>query len=371
MPSFKKETAEKKEAREVEEVLNLQEKIEKLKEKLKEKEAKPHGRFNYVMKEGIKREISGLQSKFSQKLRNLNDAQRAEVEQSLGEEPAARVQNPERQERREEQRPEAQAVGKQKGGWWPFRSKAVREEGSNPEASSPPPSMMEHRAEETAPSQAQHWSEWAWENTKVYITEGSFIYETVKSLYKDRPEEEVRGKLEGSGTLDSKEVRSINEALRKEIETMPKVPPKTYEDKQEIVYEIDGEKLTQKTGANGKYDFEPSANFTGTLSVNRTDSNGKVLDDQVDIIHFENGKVVSLIPAEHGERMFNSLGADIERKAKEISIPVGGVSVASHEPGDVGEVFVNQRTQDIGAVLTPPTTPSRSTTPGRGDYPHR
>jgi|GEM_PF-4996978 len=334
---FKRKTPEEKA---VSKVSQLYKEIQKLQRELKqiESQEEPTGFASGLAKIGIEAKKTGLQKKIDSLEKEYNE-KFAEL-------------TPEKQlEVSRNQAPVATEIA----------PSSQREERSDPSEETHTPPPMQPEAHEV-PSQGQGWAEWAWESTKVYITQGSFIYDTVKTFYQNSPEEEVQRKLEGADTLPPEEVRRINKALRDEIEKMSKVEPKKDESKKELVYEIDGDKLTQKTGDNGKYDFEPSANFTGTLSVNRTDpSTGKILDDQVDIIHFENGKVVSLIPAEHGERMFNSLGAEVERKAKELGSPSGmGVKVAATRAEDqsqgVGEVLI-QSQQEVGHVYTPTTRP--------------
>lgn len=134
-------------------------------------------------------------------------------------------------------------------------------------------------------------------------------------------------------------------------------------DENSVSYKVDGHSLDQKDLGDGMFEFSPGGQFTGVLRVERTDSNGELLPDSVDIIEYKNGKPVSVIPGPEGKTRVADFGLLSQQAGISVSrFQDTGISVSKvkdESPHQSASKDVNPPTaaphEDLSKEANPPT----------------
>jgi hypothetical protein len=138
----------------------------------------------------------------------------------------------------------------------------------------------------------------------------------------------------------SGENTELNSAVNKAIETsskngaLQKLEPMPGDNANTTIYEHGGTRLTQIEGSDGKISFKPDKSFTGIVTVQRKDKDGKLLADQKDVIEYKDGKPIAVCMATKGTcRVANISG--LQHRA------VGGLNVERLAPDGAEKTSVS------------------------------
>jgi len=161
---------------------------------------------------------------------------------------------------------------------------------------------------------------------KVDISE-DFITSTMESLL--APE-----KLRDANNLINQSIEEqLSAGVLQDIQAKPVGPAVTE-------YELeDGEKITEIEKKDGFLDFQPSNGASGTIRVQRKGPDGKLLPDSVDIIVYDKGEIVAIIPGADGSTRVADLGGKM-RSAKEHGAEHGVSVLVPQKEGDGIKVMV-------------------------------
>ena len=86
------------------------------------------------------------------------------------------------------------------------------------------------------------------------------------------------------------------------------------------LYRVSGSKLEQRKMKNGLIELTPRAGLDAIILINRVDNKNKIIEDIYDILEYEEGHLVSVIPGGEGESAIDEIGG----MARKVGITILG-----------------------------------------------